>query len=87
MTRDEYNARIQAIQKMWPAGATRIDKEYDTRGRAPVLKRAVFEVYWSGRWHSLGWETDPLTTAARRGWNETLELKLRGAFAGELMKS
>lgn len=84
MNQANYNAKVQELQMMWGPDACRIRRHHDWKN---ILKRATFEVYWDGHWHILGTQFDPFTNQTRYEWDEEKELKLRGAFAGELMHS
>jgi hypothetical protein len=83
MTQAEYNAKVQEIQSMW-GDASRVEPYYSKEG---ALFLARFEVYWDGRWRGLGEQHNPMTPQATYEWDEDLEFRLRGAFAGALARS
>lgn len=83
MTREEYNAKVQELQAMW-GDASRVEA---ARSKGGTITESYFQVYWDGRWHTLGNQRDPFTSEASYEWDETRELKLRGLFAGALIHS
>jgi len=82
MTQAKYNTKVQELQEMW-GDACRARPHYH-EGR---LMRATFDVYWDGRWQTLGWQHNPMTPQVRYEWEDVLELELRGAFAAALIHS
>lgn len=83
MTRDEYNAKLQEVQAMWPGASCRVKPSYHRE----TLMASYFQVYWDGQWHTLGTQTLPFDADSTYQWNEIMELGLRGAFANSLMHS
>lgn len=71
MTRDQYNKKIQAMQEVWPEGATRVR---DAGGHA------FFEIYFD-RWHVVGTQRHPFQEHAEYEWNEDEEIRLMAHFA------
>lgn len=83
MTQAEYNAKVQELQAMW-GDASKLRTHHDKDG---ALTSVSFEVYWDSHWHRIGWQDRPFKPDTAYYWNETVELRLRGEFARELMHS
>jgi hypothetical protein len=84
MTQAEYNAKVQELQEMWGDAsrvAPHISKDLQR------VTHARFQVYWDGRWQTLGTQHNPFTPEATYEWDEELELRLRGSFADALAHS
>lgn len=83
MTQAEYNAKVQELQAMW-GDSSRVEAISSKGG---TITQGWFQVYWDGRWHTLGRQRNPFTSEATYEWDENLELRLRGSFAGALAHS
>lgn len=77
MTRDEYNKKIQAMQKVWPESALRFRKLLD---RTDHLTSVKFEVYFD-RWRTLGTQQFPFQPFAEYEWDENEEIRVMSHFA------
>lgn len=89
MTRDEYNAKVQEMQRMF--AETRVRPVYadgkNSQFREGELLESIFEVYWDGAWHCLGYERFPMSDHTTREWWEMREYKLRAQFVDALVTS
>lgn len=85
MTQAEYNAKVQELQSMWGDDASRIAPQISKDLKRVVVAR--FQVFWDGRWRTLGTQRDPFTPETAYEWDDDLELKLRSSFAGALAHS
>jgi hypothetical protein len=89
MTRDEYNAKVQEMQRMFLD--TRVDAVVANGSNRLYHEGQIlashFRVHWNGHWHTLGTEHFPMSHDVNRQWYDELEYKLRGEFASSLMCS
>lgn len=71
MTQADYNKKMQSAQK-WPLN----HKFSITSNRNGVLVCCDFQVYWNGRWCTLGTQNRPFTDESTYVWNEDAEAQI-----------
>lgn len=83
MTRQQYNAKIQEIQAMGFENRV-VARHAEATG---YIHQALFEVYWSGKWHCLGYARPPFRADAEFFWDDDKAIELQAQFATELVHS
>jgi hypothetical protein len=80
MTRGQYNDKIQEMQRM--GFESRVSARHSEK--TGEIHQAIFEVYWDGAWHWLGYARPPFKEEAEFYWDEDKSIGLQARFAAAL---